>query len=342
MMKKILTLLCTMLFAIQFMAAQNSLYVISKSGELTVFPTNKVTFDNLFTFKFKDGTEVTNNMIAGSFSVAFKTDTYKSLIGAPEVGICFSDINEKPTISDMRVIENSALGEMTFNLNELDAGTTYYYRAYVKIGIVVYYGEVQNSTTSGTKPEYKIIDGHKFVDLGLPSGLLWATCNIGAVYAADSGSIFAWGETDPNYSGTYKFRADDNMTKYNSTDGKIVLDKEDDAAFVNWGSSCRMPTRANFDELMDSNNCSWTYTSMASSSGISQKGYKVTSIKNGNSIFIPEEQYFEWGRYWTSTLYSKNNYQAYILRIHDNNEDFFFSTLPRDSRKPVRAVAESN
>ena len=114
---------------------------------------------------------------------------------------------------------------------------------------------------------------------------------VGAATAADYGDYYAWGETatKTDYSwSTYKYGTSyGNMTKYNDTDGKTVLDKEDDAAYVNWGSSCRMPTNDEFTELRNSSNCTWTWTKQTTSSGSSIYGYKVTCVKNGNSIFLP-------------------------------------------------------
>ena len=90
-----------MLFAVQFASAQKSLYVVSKSGDLAVYPASKVTFDNdLFAFTYGDVTEITKDRFAASFSVAFMSDEYKSFVKTPEVGICFSDVNESPTIAD--------------------------------------------------------------------------------------------------------------------------------------------------------------------------------------------------------------------------------------------------
>ena len=131
---------------------------------------------------------------------------------------------------------------------------------------------------------------HEFVDLGLPSGTLWATCNIGATAPEQYGDYFAWGETVPkevyNWS-TYKWcnGANDALTKYCSTDGygvldyKNELDSEDDAATVNWGSSWCMPTEEQQVELM--NVCTWTKTTH---NGVS--GYQVTG-PNGNMLFFP-------------------------------------------------------
>jgi hypothetical protein len=323
-MKKIFALLCTMLLTVQFATAQNTLFVLSKSGDLAAYPANKVTFDDIFTFTYGEVTEVTKESFSASFSVSFKSDEYKSLDLTPEVGICISDINENPTIADGKIKKGSSLGEYTFSVDGLDAGTTYYYRAYVMIDDAVCYGSACQETTFGKSPQ--IINGHRFVDLGLPSGLLWATCNVGAFTAADDGNFYAWGETTTkeNYDwDTYKYdTSSSNLTKYNKTDGKTVLDKEDDAAYVNWGSSCRMPTDDDFSELNNSGNCTWTWTSMTTSSGNSIKGYKVTSKNNGNSIFLPASGYRDgsypygpgsYGFYWSSTLYSSGVSDAYYL-----------------------------
>ena len=181
---------------------------------------------------------------------------------------------------------------------------------------------------------YYVINGHKFIDLGLPSGVLWAETNIGAETAADDGNYYAWGETatKSDYSwSTYKYgdasSLSSNLTKYNSTDGKTFLEISDDAASVNWGSSCRMPTKEDFDELLNSKNCTWTWTSMENSSGDSIKGYTVTSKKYGNSIFLPTSgcHYGDnlngngaYGDYWSSTLNTSNLGNAYYLCFSNN------------------------
>ena len=157
-------------------------------------------------------------------------------------------------------------------------------------------------------------DGHEYVDLGLPSGLKWATCNVGTTKPEEYGDYFAWGEVEPKTTydwSTYKYCVDDNvnlnLTKYcdNSssgkdgfTDNKTVLDPEDDAAHVNWGGAWRMPTKAEQDELR--NNCTWDWITQ---NGV--KGYKVTGL-NGNSIFLPAAGYMNEG-----TLYCAGSYSGY-------------------------------
>lgn len=352
-MKKIFTLLCMMLFAVQFATAQQTLFVVSKSGELAAYPAYEVSFnDEPFVFTYGEVTNLTNNMFTASFKVALKFSDYEGLEQDPEVGICFSDINERPTIVDCKMKTGKFFTKYNFSINALDAGTTYYYRAYVKVNDVVYYGGVQKETTFGTKPENKckIIDGHKFVDLGLPSGLLWATCNVGAATEADDGDYFAWGETEPK-SGynleTYKWMSNGDRTKYCSADGKTVLDKEDDAAYANWGASCRMPTNLDFAELCSSNNCIWTWTSRVTTNGSSINGFVVTSLKNGNSIFLPASGFCnhwkrDWygvdGCYWSNTHDRPELISVYSLHFgksgHDVNHFEFYKGFT------VRPVAE--
>lgn len=177
----------------------------------------------------------------------------------------------------------------------------------------------------GIKDSY---NGHEYVDLGLPSGIKWATCNVGADNPEDYGDYYAWGETETkdtyNWS-TYKWCKGSNttMTKYcksssyGTVDNKTTLDPEDDVAHVKWGGDWRMPTKAEQDELRDTNNCTWTRTTQGG-----KNGYLVTSKKNGNSIFLPAAGYCydsgldgagSFGHYWSSSLYTTFSGSAYFL-----------------------------
>ena len=133
----------------------------------------------------------------------------------------------------------------------------------------------------------------KAVDLGLPSGTMWATFNVGASKPEEYGDYFAWGETEAKseYSfSTYKHcnGSYNTLTKYNgnsdygSVDNKSLLDAEDDAACANWGGNWRMPTETEWEELMDY--CTWDWIDNYNNTGIA--GRLVTG-SNGNSIFLP-------------------------------------------------------
>lgn len=141
---------------------------------------------------------------------------------------------------------------------------------------------------------------YTMVDLGLPSGTLWADRNVGADSPEAYGDYFAWGETTTkstyNYD-SYKW----GQGFYNT---QTVFDLEDDAAYVNMGNDWRMPT---YDELNELNtNCTWTWTTQNGN-----KGYKVTG-PNGNSIFLPAAGYSglyyvgSCGIYWSASLYESS------------------------------------
>ena len=208
----------------------------------------------------------------------------------------------------------------------------------------------------------KIINGHKFIDLGLPSGLLWAETNIGAATAYDDGDYFAWGETVPkstysdatyttlgkcSYSEIYERVVLKEYTKYTRFDGKTTLELNDDAACFNWGSGCRMPTKSEMLELSNESNCTWTWVSCTNSVGETIGCYKVVSVKNGNVIYLPASGYRDgddlnlhgsFGNYWSSTLYRSDVSNAYNFSFHSGN--YFANRLNyRYCGLPVRPVA---
>ena len=154
-------------------------------------------------------------------------------------------------------------------------------------------GEKPNPTVT---PEY--------VDLGLPSGVKWATFNVGATQPEECGDYFAWGETEPK----------------ELYDESTYSEKEEDAATANWGSEWRMPTQAEQDELRTE--CSWTWMTKND-----VNGYKVVG-PNGNSIFLPAAGYCSGsslynvghkGFYWASSLYTGNTRYAYYLSFTYND-----------------------
>ncbi len=161
---------------------------------------------------------------------------------------------------------------------------------------------------------------HEYVDLGL--SVKWATCNVGAENPEDYGDYYAWGETQTksDYSwSTYldsPNRDGNSFTKYKSG-GKTELDLENDVAHVQWGGSWRMPTDDEFTELRNTSNCTWTWTNQGG-----KNGYKVTSKKNGNSIFLPAAgcrygsnlgDAGSYGFYWPSSLSADYSDRAYEL-----------------------------
>lgn len=182
------------------------------------------------------------------------------------------------------------------------------------IGIVVPLASCSKDEPKDDRGEY---NGHEYVDLGLPCGVKWATCNVGATLPSDFGDYFAWGETQPKE--TY---ASNNSKFYNvgypELKGMGVIDSDGnltakyDVATIEWGGKWRMPTKEELIELR--NQCTWIPTTLND-----VKGYQVTG-PNGNSIFLPSAGYYNHtendagshglinvdshGYYWSSTLYS--------------------------------------
>ena len=214
-------------------------------------------------------------------------------------GVCWST-SSNPTVYDNKTIDGSTLGQFTSNISGLQSNTTYYVRAYATNSQGTAYGTQKTfatETSGGGGAITGTINGHDYVDLGLPSGLKWATCNVGAATPEDYGNYYAWGET------TTKTSYDESNSV---TDGQQINDFSGnatyDAARANWSSTWRMPTKAEMEELVD--NCTWTWTTQ---NGVI--GRKVTG-SNGNSIFLPAAGYCkgtsrnyvgDFGYYWSST-----------------------------------------
>lgn len=197
------------------------------------------------------------------------------------------------------------------------------------------------------------VNGHDWVDLGV--SVKWATTNVGASTPEAYGSYFAWGETSPKSEykwENYQFHVTgdswENVTfsKYSTksargaVDNKTRLDYGDDAARVNWEGSWRMPTRAEFDELLTK--CTWTWTTQGG-----KNGYKVTSKTNGNSIFLPASGYRfggslyygdSAGYYWSSSLLSGNPFGAHSPSFSADKVEWYRGA--RRSGFPVRPVTE--
>ena len=172
------------------------------------------------------------------------------------------------------------------------------------------------------------------VDLGLASGLLWAKCNIGTTEPTQLGNYYAWGELSPNkkeyYSTNYKYFDKHGVIKYNEKDGKTVLELEDDAARDNLGAGYRIPTQADWEELLE--DCKWEAVTVTVPLDPSQTKsiarWKVTG-PNGNSIVLPMTGGFKsdgWGvmpdydtYYTTANLYpaelqsDKDKYQEAVV-----------------------------
>ena len=210
-------------------------------------------------------------------------------------GVCWST-SQNPTINNNKTIDGNGIGGYVSNITGLNESTTYYVRAYAVNNAGVGYGS-QISFTTETKPTTGTINGHEWVDLGLPSGLKWATCNVGASSPEDYGNYYAWGETTT--SSCYHISQ---CSLYYVSINDISGNPQYDAATANWGGSWRMPTKTELEELLK--NCIWMFTEQDN-----VKGCKVISKTNNNYIFLPaageilayDHYYNNVGIYWSST-----------------------------------------
>ena len=183
---------------------------------------------------------------------------------------------------------------------------------------------------------------YEYVDLGLPSGLKWATCNVGASNPQDYGLYFAWGETtgytaEQVKSGERSF----GPGSYKAASISTNLTLEQDAAHIYMGGKWRMPTQEEYRELLD--NCEVTWTTDYNSTGIA--GIVFTSNVNGNSVFFPASGYCfyssvddvgKYGYYWAASWYLP----AKSLYLYFNSSQNYVTNYDKYHGFSVRGVCE--
>ena len=311
-MKKTILLLLTILIVAMSASAQVLVYqlydengnpetkrgTISWDGTKYIHTLDKVRAINCNT----NPTDGATNAIVAQYTRGIKGDVN----GDGEVNVADVSKVVDAIMSDTSIMECDVNGDFAVNISDIN----------VIINIIL-------------NPQE---DNYEYVDLGLPSGTLWATCNVGASSPEEYGDYFAWGETEPKdvYDWTtYKWcnGSANTLTKYCTSDdygtydGKWELDPEDDAAYVNWGPSWRMPTEQQQSELM--NVCTWNKTWK---NGVI--GYKVTG-PNGNALFLPaagchsgtELEYEQSsGGYWRRTLFG--NEASVVMYFYRANKPY--------------------
>ena len=296
-----------------------------------------------------------------------------------ERGVCWST-DGTPTILDFRVKDTEGgLGSYEIAFTDLVPNTQYYVRAYATNEAGTGYGDEKTFVTeepegpenpeepeepenpeepeepeepeNPEEPEEpeNPEEGHAWVDLGLPSGKKWATCNVGANAPEDYGDYFAWGETSPKAKYDW-----DTYLHWNDIDGDGCCDNGEatinsdisgnaqyDAATANWGGSWRMPTKDEMQELVV--HCEWEYTQV---NGVN--GAKVIG-PNGSCIFLPAaggrdgSSLFDdgdYGYYWTSTPYGIGNDDRACGLDFDYGFGYVDWGYYRRSGLPVRPITE--
>lgn len=215
--------------------------------------------------------------------------------------------------------------------------------------------------------EIDSISGLEYVDLGLPSGNLWATCNMGSTSPEQTGNLYSWGETQVKESyewATYKWANGDNLsiTKYcvksmyaadeNNYDKKNELDLSDDAANINIGERWFVPVTTDFQELLTTRNCTAKWCKL---NGVG--GFLFTSVRKGhegNTIFIPLAGMLDgkstrfagsYGWYWCNSLYYNGEKQttsttdgSVLCLEHTDLDNKTIQSRPRSVGLPIRPV----
>ena len=292
--------------------ADNTVITIPKSSTL------EVTFDPADNFSLPIGVPTDISYTVTSSLTPVKVQ----VVTSSDIRAKVTPANSNGLSGTISVVAHSAIDEYSQIVVIVDNGEKVFTQAFTSDN-----GGLVNDTTSGA------INGYEWVDLGLPSHLKWATCNVGASQPEEYGDYFAWGETETksNYTwSTYKLcNGDSNsLTKYNhknsygTVDNKTTLDLADDAARANWGGSWRTPTDDEWTELITY--CTWTWRKQ---NGVN--GRQVTG-PNGLSIFLPAAgsrndtnlgSAGSRGYYWSSSLVTDSPSFAWYVYFDSGDVD---------------------
>lgn len=327
--------------------AQNYMYVYQNDGKRVIFPVSTV--DSIAFRTVNEDSIVTPqirtlNSVNGSYYVVTLTGIVSGLDQVAldfECGFEYSTDDAFIKEKTFRTIATRSYSEDSFSttLEDIIPGQKYYFRAYYINQLYIYYGEVKEFAAD----EWA---GPHAVDLGL--SVKWADCNVDAYRPWDKGNHYAWGEIEPKETylwNSYKFyyEGTNRLTKYCNdsiygyegfTDSLTVLEPDDDVACVKWDGDWRVPSQDQITELIDS--CTWTYTT---EHGVT--GYRVQSIKNDNSIFLPESG-DSWGSqggaYWTNSIQLDCAAAAPFLYFNKQRNTICITTYTREYGLTIRPV----
>ena len=294
----------------------------------------------------QDANELKGNAIIGTeYSLEYNSESGEYELNVKEDKYATIDVQSRSGNSFVVLFPNE---EEDTRLKCIKGDKTYATTFYGDIKANKVYFKTGTDGTSQeplTWTEMQAVNGYEYVDLGLPSGLKWATCNVGASSPEEYGDYFAWGETQPapgfNYiesnCATYGLSISE-LQSQGYIDNEGNLTSSHDAATANWGGSWRMPTKAELQELIDK--CTWEWTMQ---NGVN--GYKVTGT-NGNSLFLPGAGFYEGsslgyvstGYYWSSTPdVSYFDYYAYCLYFYYGGEyvDWYYNRIYGLTIRPI-------
>ena len=252
--------------------------------------------------------ELYGNAIKGTeYKLQYNADTEKYELAVTEDNDAKISVESATGISYVVLLPNEEKETMIKN-KQGDMTYAYTFHNGIKNN-KIYYRTASDGNTMETltwseyEEETNAINGHEYVDLGLPSGLKWATCNVGATKPEEYGNYYAWGEitTKEDYQSS-------NCATYQKELGDISGNPEYDVAVAQWGGGWRMPKLEDMYELVTM--CEWIWATVDTVSG-----FNVMSKENGNHIFLPASGFKYgieaamdqgvFGYYWTSTPYSE-------------------------------------
>lgn len=272
-----------------------------------------------------------------------------------QLGVCWSE-SPNPTLEDYHLGTANWCEPFVCTITGLEPGTMYHVRAYAWHELMYYYGDDKCFTTNNFGGGSGSID-HEFVDLDLPSGTLWATCNVGAFVPEGYGDYFAWGETETKttyFFNTYKYAngttwEEPQLLKYCNcsdygyngyTDYLRTLLPEDDAATVNWGEDWCMPTEDQWIELYQYTTNIWKIEN-----GVNGR---LFTAPNGNNLFLAaagtrhKDEFKDVGSrgyYPSCDLYTSDpRYKSSMSFGSGNNNNWAGGNSLRTLGCPVRAV----
>ena len=224
---------------------------------------------------------------------------------------------EQATTTTYHDIVVSATGEFSKEVTVPSGGL--YYTAYIKVGDRYHYA----------KPCHVGV----MVDLGLPSGTLWASKNIGAVKPESYGNYYTWGETEPKAV----YETGNNLYGNQTLNSGNIQATPYDAAYVSMGEIWCLPTKDQMEELMNDAYCDWTWETVDTVSG-----YRVTSRMTGytdRSIFLPAAGYWSYtnfryankgGIYMTAMQNTSYTSFCYVLNFTPTQKRMYWSSPNND------------
>ena len=254
-------------------------------------------------------------------------------------GIVYST-DKTPTLENGKTLRSWDLddnNQFSCQATGLLIAETYYYRAFLVENARYRWGKTISFTTKDFTG-----NGQEAVDLGL--SVKWRAGNLGTSDPFSAGDYYAWGETAPKtdyFQNNYVWSRGDEFTKYNHEDGKLELDPADDAARVRLGGSWRMPTYAEFRELLS---CPRTWTGRKGVMGIlftGPSGAKIFLPAVGDRVGTNTDAEGNRGCYWSSTLPSPNSYYAWLAYMHSGVVTMTSSTgFGRYHGQSIRPVSD--